>query len=744
MEKPKKPTTRKETEVWLVGQPITELTGGKLPSKKEVLQRLFHLLRLDKATLRGAALHVDEEVTAFWARARIPVVQPQHRVGKIEKLYEKWRQLGKGKSRQSATELKKREDFTVQLSFLFDIAHAEALSLAKNKEDVEFLQRQREAGRPGMMLGIDEKLVKQEERKVMRDKEEAVRRDKERRRKEAGRGATAELSEDDDGAEDQPGPSSAVLEESPAKRGRFSATSPALCAALDRTKTTDRDAVHILAAAASAYDQDPAEMALNRQSIRRARIQARAIAASTSRDSLPEGVVLTVHWDGKMVADGPGQELAERLPILVSGEGVSKLLNAPKLPSSKGAAMADAVFATLQDWGLADRVVGMAFDTTASNTGQLSGACLLLQQKLDKHLLHFACRHHILELVVKKVFGLCTSIVTSGPDIQLFKRFKEKWGAIDTARFQTLLDDPADPPQSFAQVSDFAMQQLSVRHPRHDYRELLELTVIVLGGVPQRGIRFARPGAYHLARWMAKIIYSIKIFLFREQLQIRQQDIQGLRRFVTFCVTLYVPMWFRAPVASTAPALDLQFLQDISAYPDSEVAITATTAFGRHLWYLSEELVGLAFFDDHVDVDTKRKMLAALSKEGSEDPPKHVTMDLSPDTIKQKHLWDFVTSTTRRTVSALGTNDGFLDVDPQTWNGREDFQKAKTTVAAVKVTNDFAERGVALMQDYLPHLTHDEEQRQFLLQSVEAHRQTFPDSKKKTVVGGIPIRTRQQ
>ncbi|KAG0710828.1 Serine/threonine-protein kinase PLK4 [Chionoecetes opilio] len=32
---------------------------------------------------------------------------------------------------------------------------------------------------------------------------------------------------------------------------------------------------------------------------------------------------------------------------------------------------------------------------------------------------------------------------------------------------------------------------------------------------PLRGIRILRPGALHRARWMAKIIYAIKIYLFR-------------------------------------------------------------------------------------------------------------------------------------------------------------------------------------------------------------------------------------
>jgi len=36
--------------------------------------------------------------------------------------------------------------------------------------------------------------------------------------------------------------------------------------------------------------------------------------------------------------------------------------------------------------------------------------------------------------------------------------------------------------------------------------------------------------------------------------------------------------------------------------------------FGTHLWYLSPSLVGLAFFDDKVSSETKRRMIKALDR----------------------------------------------------------------------------------------------------------------------------------
>jgi len=67
------------------------------------------------------------------------------------------------------------------------------------------------------------------------------------------------------------------------------------------------------------------------------------------------------------------------------------------------------------------------------------------------------------------------------------------------------------------------MDQLRKPHNRDDYRELLELAVIFLGGTPTRGISFLYPGTIHHARWMSKAIYSLKIFIFHNQFKLKKK-----------------------------------------------------------------------------------------------------------------------------------------------------------------------------------------------------------------------------
>ena len=91
----------------------------------------------------------------------------------------------------------------------------------------------------------------------------------------------------------------------------------------------------------------------------------------------------------------------------------------PKLDSTSGKAQAKAVLDALHDWNLDDQVQIMCCDITASNTRHLNGACVLLEQRLERELLLFACRH-IYELVLKSVFEAKIQ-VTNSPDIPLFK-----------------------------------------------------------------------------------------------------------------------------------------------------------------------------------------------------------------------------------------------------------------------------------------------------------------------------------
>ncbi|KAG0714201.1 hypothetical protein GWK47_014569 [Chionoecetes opilio] len=63
---------------------------------------------------------------------------------------------------------------------------------------------------------------------------------------------------------------------------------------------------------------------------------------------------------------------------------------------------------------------------------------------------------------------------------------------------------------------------------------MAELTLIVLGDTPPRGIHWSRPGAIHQARWMARNPYSMKMFMFAEQLEYDEETVLKLERLNLF------------------------------------------------------------------------------------------------------------------------------------------------------------------------------------------------------------------
>ena len=740
--------TRSKTSIWLLGSEETELTGTKLPSKKQVLCVLFYHHKTLKKTLHESAAAVIKEVSVFWDKARIPVRPQHHAIKQLETLHDKWQKLKKNAKRTSETQQCNVQAFVDELEDLFDIAHRDALSLIKIPEDRDFLLAQREKGRRGCMGAVDGALTAKETRRMQRQNEEYDRLQQAQQEdtlidETVALTASEDSTEDDDiGDEcDWSSMKHAVndpLEEpstsKPTKRARKNIVSPELAATMDRTKISDRKATFMLAATARSLGNDIQDFTINRSSIRRARLSLRQDISKHLKDKFDPKTPLTVHWDGKLLPDLTGKELVDRLPVLVSGLGTNQLLGVPKLVSGTGEAQATAVDQLLEDWGLKHLVRALCFDTTATNTGHINGACPLLESKLDRSLLHFACRHHILELVLACVFTTCMG-PTSGPDVQIFKRFQKHWEYIDRADFKPA--DGDDITDIKDDTIDFAIKHLECFQPRDDYKEFLELVIIFLGGSPPRGVHFMAPGAIHHARWMAKALYALKIYLFREQFKLTAYETRGIRDVSLFIVRLYVRAWFTAPDAVSAPRNDLGFLQSLKRYEDIHRAISkaAVNKFSGHLWYLNEELIALAIFDPAVPADTKRAMAQAIVEtEGvasSSKTPKRIKIAVK--SIEQASLTQFVTKNTINFFRCLDITTDFLQADPDTWDSRDDYKAASSITHSLKVVNDSAERGVALIEEYNSLLTNDEEQKQYLLQVVQDHRSRFPDARKSTL-----------
>ena len=172
--------------------------------------------------------------------------------------------------------------------------------------------------------------------------------------------------------------------------------------------------------------------------------------------------------------------------------------------------------------------------------------------------------------------------------------------------------------------------------------------------------------------------------------------------------------------AITAPNNDLQFRRRLICFPDSGIIKATSKKFTNHLWYLSKSLVLLAVFDPSVRVEIKRKMVKARQKPSVQTPLPRAKVNLNAtDIIITKTRADCVSSGSMQFFHALSLSINFLLKDI------EEYRAATSVVTKIAVVNDFAERGVAMIQEYRQVLTRVEEQRQYLLQVVEWHRQNF-------------------
>ncbi len=110
----------------------------------------------------------------------------------------------------------------------------------------------------------------------------------------------------------------------------------------------------------------------------------------------------------------------------------------------------------------------------------------------------------------------------------------------------------------------------------------------------------------------------------------------------------------------------------------------------------------------------------------------HRTIRLPPDVnLNGKQLWELVDGSSICALRVLGIDVGFIQSKPETWKDSESYNRFSERVKSLAVTNDAAERAIALMTDVnnSPR-SRDENELQKSIQIIEDHRQRFPNHNK--------------
>ncbi|KAG0719853.1 hypothetical protein GWK47_049629 [Chionoecetes opilio] len=187
-------------------------------------------------------------------------------------------------------------------------------------------------------------------------------------------------------------------------------------------------------------------------------------------------------------------------------------------------------------WGLTGRDhLPLCLHTRPGNSGVHRGSCQASgEQQLDRKVFYLACRHHILESA-----GWCCmgESVWQGqsPENPWFKHFKNVWD-------RSYHRQPYNPvhqtkwlnkPRRKMQGNTTENPEVG-EAPRADYREMAELTLIVLGDTPPRGIHWSRPGAIHQASVDGQKPVFYEVFMFAEQLEYDEETVVKLERLNLF------------------------------------------------------------------------------------------------------------------------------------------------------------------------------------------------------------------
>jgi len=191
----------------------------------------------------------------------------------------------------------------------------------------------------------------------------------------------------------------------------------------------------------------------------------------------------------------------------------------------------------------------------------------------------------------------------------------------------------------------------------------------------------------------------------------------------------YVRYWNEAMIARYAAKNDLDFMCHLqTGLPDKSLAETALTAWKRHLWYVSEELIGLAFFYERISSSEKSATVLNLKR-----PPNGKAMkrlegkNFSP----RQPVGEFVTAKTMNIFGTLIQNgaeqaEQLVQKVPDDWEEDPTYQRFKIACDKMRVVNDCAERAISLITKFNSTITKDEQQKQYLLAVVRQHQQDIP------------------
>ena len=629
-----------------------EIKSSRLPTNKQTL--LCFLAHSQTVSNREAANATAIIIKDYYDRARIPSIAFCKIAEAVLKLHKDFKDLRKiEKSRRDDTvpniQCQKIEDYKNGLQKTFKVWPRNALDKMSIEEDRQFLISMDTDRIATMMVTTDETLFMKESKYEKRKDEEQKRIADEKTRCETAETVCVtetECMEEEDEKDDDPEyvDSESVAGQRKHRRNVKTGINifmphdilkhPKVVQSLVRNGISSSAIGSVLKSIIECCNGDPSKVVLSYTSTERYKVETVTKIYEDIQENWTPSNVSLIHWDGKLMDTLDGSMKSERLPVLLSGENGIKLLGVPEIPTKSAEGMGKHIsqssLSLLEEWKCKSSVKGMVFDTTSANTGAQTAGCISMQHVLNRPLLWIACRHHVGEVVLSHVWDALKIETSKSPDVSLFTRFKERFATLSHTDIHIKDIPECLKTKREAIISLCRDYSLLKNLHRGDYKELVSLTLLYLNADEDgHEVKFQKPGALHKARWMSKLIYSIKIDLLSKQIMdnlpkgsvfsVAQKPL--IERFVQFVIFVYVPWWLTCPIAANAPKNDLNLLNSIVEYQDMDdvISCAALKCLKNHLWYLTQELTPLALFSDQVKDSEKNNIVKVLQQYPQKD-----------------------------------------------------------------------------------------------------------------------------
>ena len=294
---------------------------------------------------------------------------------------------------------------------------------------------------------------------------------------------------------------------------------------------------------------------------------------------------------------------------------------------------------------------------------------------------------------------------STAPETTLYNAVADTWLTIDTSAREYL---PRT--SEFDDLISFGKSYLASTKDRGDYKELMALSLLLLDAYPADlpPYHIRSVGGTSSAQWMAKVIYELKIVLFKSQFVraglITNDEAEEHTALVKFLLKYYIHRWLQCPGAEDAAVNDLGLYQELSKVkstsPEYKFAKPMLDKVDQHLWFLSEELVVFAFFSSLLTNAEKalcaKAMKRYFKKGDCATPDGKLTTPLLSKSTKLWHLFGPKSWLIFHLLDFDRRGRSFLDKPVRDWPQDQDYKYLQGIIANMQVVNDPAERGILL------------------------------------------------